>query len=465
MAGKFEPVSMLACAASRTIAAMSTGEGVDLAKVGLHVAPTSLIIREARQPSTRRPRAGAGHYDDFVDAVFALKHPAAWDTEPGPERLTRYLSAIFTWQGLMQLNPAREVARSHVLLERYATTDMPDREAWREHLGISLNDFLTAAFVLEVVACKQRGWLTPQDVVNPLEASGDHDPAILQQAIEGHFVADLDELRRIATDHAPDDPLYLPWALNPLAVRPVIAVHADRWLCPIPRLALRRASLQSLYFDGRDAFGGDTFSTELGRAFEEYVHAVLKMLEPTGVVHREITYDKSQKRSVDFMVVLDDVVLLIEAKACRPIEELRLGHPKGIEDLQKKIDRAFGQIGRSADLIAQQHPAFQAIPNDRPVLGLVLTIEPFFLARNPNDPFTPLSETTTRSAVIHIERFETLVEACASAGDIGPSLSRFISHDDDLDPTQLVEGNTIKPLPMLEEFWNRLEARPWPQRG
>ncbi|MGI5473301.1 hypothetical protein [Streptomyces sp. CA-132043] len=51
--------------------------------------------------------------------------------------------------------------------------------------------------------------------------------------------------------------------------------------------------------------------------------------------------------------------------------------------LGEELGKAYGQIERSADLIRRRAPGFQYLPTDRPMHGLVLTMEPFELANSP----------------------------------------------------------------------------------
>jgi hypothetical protein len=43
------------------------------------------------------------------------------------------------------------------------------------------------------------------------------------------------------------------------------------------------------------------------------------------------------EKTVDFFVVTDTVIVLVEAKAVRPIEATRLGEPASDEDIDRKV--------------------------------------------------------------------------------------------------------------------------------
>ena len=101
------------------------------------------------------------------------------------------------------------------------------------------------------------------------------------------------------------------------------------------------------------------------------------MTIPDALVHPEIVYAKGQNRSVDWIVVWDNVVLLVEVKAARSTEEIRKGTPEAWSDLAEKLGRAHKQISKTDQKIAQRHPKFSHIPHNLPRIGIVLTMDPF----------------------------------------------------------------------------------------
>ena len=71
--------------------------------------------------------------------------------------------------------------------------------------------------------------------------------------------------------------------------------------------------------------------------------------------------------------MLPEVVLLVEVKSAVPTEPVRLGTPDAADAIVGKLGKAVGQIGVTAQLIADRDPALAAVPADRPVLGLAVT--------------------------------------------------------------------------------------------
>ena len=99
------------------------------------------------------------------------------------------------------------------------------------------------------------------------------------------------------------------------------------------------------------------------------------------------------KETVDWIVDFEDVRLLVEVKSTRPNEKVRLGTDKAVTELTKGLERAFKQVEETAEYIRNRHPAVQHIPDDRPMIGLVVTMEPFHIVNAP--PYRDLLPCTT----------------------------------------------------------------------
>lgn len=115
-------------------------------------------------------------------------------------------------------------------------------------------------------------------------------------------------------------------------------------------------------------------------------------------VYPEVHSDEGQKKSCDYIVVMDTVVLLVEAKVTRPLIAYRTGLDP--EPTLKRMRGARDQIPETARLIREAHPAFAHIPADR--IGLIATLEPYFLTQStPEDGTLASSELTITSAWAH----------------------------------------------------------------
>jgi hypothetical protein len=122
----------------------------------------------------------------------------------------------------------------------------------------------------------------------------------------------------------------------------------------------------------------------------------------------EITYGprNDRRKTIDWIVVLPEVVVLVEVKSAIPAEPIRLGTPDAADAVMSKLGKAFKQIDATAQLIADRDIALAAVPADRPVLGLAVTLEPFHMA---NAQFDPLPATCIPVTVADAAELENLV--------------------------------------------------------
>ena len=108
--------------------------------------------------------------------------------------------------------------------------------------------------------------------------------------------------------------------------------------------------------------------------FERYVGTQLRQIE-AWKIYPEMVYGPHGEKTVDFFVVTDTCVLLVEVKAACLIEATRVGDPSSDDDIEKKVGHAIGQINNSAALL-QAVPALSHInPTGLPVRGMVVTLQ------------------------------------------------------------------------------------------
>jgi hypothetical protein len=183
------------------------------------------------------------------------------------------------------------------------------------------------------------------------------------------------------------------------------------YLCPVPALLPRKAGPAGIYFAGM-ARWGTAFSRDLGHLFQQYVGDQLRLI-PTTDVLGEIEYrirGKETGQSADWIVVHDDVVLIVEVKSAMPTEDYRLGWDQGITTTKDKIGKAFKQIDRTAGHIRERRAEFSAVPDDRPIVGLVITLEPFHMAQG-YPVRQKLPTTTTPTLICSADELELMVIA------------------------------------------------------
>jgi hypothetical protein len=97
-------------------------------------------------------------------------------------------------------------------------------------------------------------------------------------------------------------------------------------------------------------FGND-FARELGDLFEQYVGRLGQLAD--AAVYPEIIY-RDERRSADWIVVFDDLVLLVEVKSTRPTQQLRLGVLDRTSASLRQIKHAYKQLETTAALITDR---------------------------------------------------------------------------------------------------------------
>ena len=188
------------------------------------------------------------------------------------------------------------------------------------------------------------------------------------RVLDAHFATSIEQFRADNQDAAAragrDDQLRR-YTYNPLRGRPLLTGFGPGYLCPIPQLAWAKATPWGVYFTGLDHYG-ERFARDLGHLFEQYIGRQLRLL-PGAQVLPEITYGpkNGRRKTVDWIVVLPEVVLLVEVKSAIPTEPVRLGTPDAADAIVGKLGKAVKQIDVTAQLIADRDPALAAVPADR----------------------------------------------------------------------------------------------------
>jgi hypothetical protein len=277
-------------------------------------------------------------------------------------------------------------------------------------LGCSLVSYVGIAHLVSAAAVGNGGrfdpfWLAQPHwdyVTNIIDA-----PTITAVAAR-HFATSPQAFR--AADGAarvPADRRVRRFGHNPLRTAPLISGYGSGYRAPCSHLITAKASLLGLYYTGVGVHG-EAFTRDLGHLFEQYIGRQLRLL-PAAAVHQEITYGprRNQRKSVDWIVVFEDLVLLVEVKSTRPVQQLRLGSDASADKLRDMLGKAYRQVDATADQITARTPQFAHIPADRPVHGLVVTMEPFAMANSPfQSSWLPAHRTfTTLACAEEVERF------------------------------------------------------------
>jgi hypothetical protein len=412
-----------------------------------------------------REPATIADLNDCANAFLNLDDRDLRRHKPGSvgDFLLRLGAQQLTWQQ----QTFHDISRAAAVFQHAADPKRPPKIIsgdWPEQLfGCSLVEYLNLAFLLYVGALRNGGIFDPAWIAAPqfAEIRQSISSELMRAVFHSQFVADKARLRadQDEVEAAVGRPEldYRRFGHNPLSKFPVVSGLSDLWFMPVPQLLLRKASPIGIFYAGIKKFGS-AFANDLGPLFEAYVGDQLRLLDPGVLGEIEYTEDKNTKLSVDFIVPLEQCVLLIDAKSTRPTEEIRAGAPNAGDKLAGLLNKGVKQLSNTARLITERHPAFAHIPADRPIIGLLVTMEPFHTV---NTPFVSgaLDGCTIPYRVASSEEIEALVRL--GADDIGQRLLEHMT-----DPER--EGHSVKTLvenrelgrnKLLDEAWDSIK---WP---
>ncbi|WP_341358932.1 hypothetical protein V5H98_14375 [Georgenia sp. M64] len=318
---------------------------------------------------------------DEMIRVWSPEHMAAASTSLG------MVLAPFAFEQFGQQWSAMEnLARAHSLFaDAHARhPDLPDSAAWADVLGVNLDGFMRTGFGLYVAMLQNEGQVS-RDVLARSDVRPIWEPlspAEVFTVVDNHFAQEFVKHHAISADA--QKPGWEKWSFNSLTARPLITFGNDL-VAPIPHFLVDRISSTGLWYIGQEAWG-TTFTDAVGGAFEDYVGQNLDLIS-AAIVLPEIKYSTptGDALSCDWFVVTDEAVILVEVKCARPLFGSRTGEIAAFDDADKKIGKAVQQLESTAGLIKGRHPAFAGIPRDRPLLGLVVTLEPHYLRETARD--------------------------------------------------------------------------------
>jgi hypothetical protein len=355
-----------------------------------------------------------------------------------------------------------EIGRLAALFENVEEleTETLNTELIERIIGCSLDEFIVAGFVLATSAQVNTGFFDPDwPALNdgPQAINAEFPMATVRQVFEQQFLTDFAQVRALAKQAEQSDARLRHHEYNPLVSRPFVTLPDGRHIAPQAHFVFQRLSPSALYYAGVEALepdDADAFTRDVGVLCQDYVGRQLRLI-PGAEVLPEIFYDDDQ-RSVDWFVVFENLVVLVEVKATRMTHLGRMGANKLSDDLDRCIGKAFKQVRRTEKLLEDRHPAFAEIPAERPRIAIVGTLEPYWAA---NSPFVAefLPEPTIPTTVASVREIEHLVDVLATVGGPGPLT-------DVLDDPQRQTWNLANALPdievpknpILDSAWERL---------
>lgn len=393
-------------------------------------------------------------YDALDDPLFRDKNLHAFMLRKAGEQLT--------WQSSDFHAMARTVA---LFIQTSSTKQLQCLiPGWDlEVLGYPLTDYIGTAQLIWASAINCFGFFDPEFFATSGGALATQHVAkeTVLNILNAHFATNTVKFRaeeRLVAERITNrNPQLRRYTYNPLRGRPVLTDYGDGYFCPIPKLIPAKVGPWGMYFTAQSHFG-NSFTNDLGHVFESYIGRHLQLIRDANVIP-EITYteNKSEARGTDWIVVFDDLVLLVEVKSAIPTEPVRLGTPDAAAEITKKIKKAYEQIDKTAALIRSRHPAFRIVPTGRSILGMTVTLEPFHLGNDPN--FRKLLPSTqTRISLVDAAEIEALV----TINDI-PIGTLLLQRDADIERstwslTDFLLGHGHDRNPILDMAW---AATPW----
>ncbi|CCQ18366.1 MULTISPECIES: hypothetical protein [unclassified Rhodococcus (in: high G+C Gram-positive bacteria)] len=327
------------------------------------------------------------------------------------------LTPIIYEQFPYQESEFEELSRIYALFED--PTLGPELD-WTEVFGMQLNEAVRAALVLRVWVTKNGGRFDPSimDLDYMQEIFDTVAPREQIETLAQVLTATVSQAKS-ANDAAPSlEPARRRYGFNPLSALPLVDLGEYGIWAPQVMLVDRALYPSNLYYRGISTWG-KRFADILGTRTEAYVGRQLKVIADESDLHGEITYNegKNQKKSVDYIWVTPKAVILVEVKSARMKLGARAGDASLPANTEQYLSKAREQLDTTADLITSRTPPFDQFPTDRPIVGLAVTCEPFYLANSTFDEYGRAS--TIPSMVLSLRELEHWVcQPAAEAVDV-----------------------------------------------
>ncbi|WP_415940081.1 nuclease-related domain-containing protein [Streptomyces sp. 039-1] len=351
----------------------------------------------------------------ILDMYARLEDYFLRDTDE--DALGRWLLRASGEQMVYQEPVFQDLARTAAMLTQTAGTREPRRmrPGWEEELlGTSLSHYVGIAQLLwaSAISCGGRFYPASLEAPGAERICAEIPATTITSVAEEHFVIDAAAFRA-DNDRArmTTDPLLRRFEYNPLRGKPLVRGYDAELLAPVSQLLWAKASPLGIYYTGVAHFG-NAFAQDLGDLFEAYVGRQLGLLANATVLP-EIAYGRERALSVDWIVITDDLVLLVEVKSVRPTWHLRLASERRVDEVKRMLGHAYEQIDNTAALIAGRQKEFAEVPTDRPVHGLIVTMEPFHIVNAPvQRPQLPATAVpVTACSISELENLVTITDA------------------------------------------------------
>lgn len=366
------------------------------------------------------------------------------------------ITAMSYEQMPLQESDFEEMSRVHTLFD---DPELGPQLPWGDLFGMSLAQAMRAAFIL-------RAWVTfGGGRFDPAQADTAQAQEIFRRGAPQEQVlgmaralsTTMAEARTKAASVPALPPRLQRYAFNPLVSHPLVDLGDAGIWAPQVQYVARALYPANLYYRGIEAWK-KRFTDNLGVRVERYVGRQLALFEGYGELCGEIEYrdGKQTMKSVDWIWVTPQAIVLVECKSARMTLAARAGDASvdGITD--RYLTHARRQLDRTADLIRAQQPPFDRFPNDRPIVGMTVTSDAFYLGNSMLSAYGPPSQID--SMALSLRELERWV--CLAPQDAVNELLRTLA-----DPerrrwsfeTVMEDRLDLPRNPLLQQGWELLE--------
>lgn len=244
-------------------------------------------------------------------------------------------------------------------------------------VGTPIEDLANSTFMLYGLAKAARGVITRGAIEAIVNETADKLPSFDSLwATLNRLSASVEEARADALGAPQFKNGLQKFGYNPLIRTPFIRLNDDLFLAPQTYYILRSCSLENIYYAGMKRWPKQ-FGFDLGRRVEAYTGRQLKQ---TGnlEIHPEIPWRGNL--SIDWFVITPAATILIECKSAHPTLDSRVGAATGAQSAANKLLPAYTQIQKTVAELKNSNDAFAHIPKDKPLVALIVTAEPIYLA-------------------------------------------------------------------------------------
>jgi hypothetical protein len=366
--------------------------------------------------------------------------------------LSSVIAPIFHEQFPYQESVYTEIGRAQALFGG----STPGRVfPWEEEFGMSITSALKSALILHAWAAKNGGRFKMEilEMAHFQKAfEGVAYPCVIEQFI--HVATTTVEHERAAAQSMKGISASTQrYAYNPLVKTPLVDLGQVGIWAPQPALIPLTMSVGNLYHRGQARW--PNFTAHLGQLVEAYVGRQLQSVK-YGEVLPEIRYRKGQDKSIDWIWITPEAVILVECKSGREPLDVKSGTVPAGANVERYLGKARTQIDETADRIEERHQAFIHIPSDRPIISVTVTAESFYLGNSSLSEYRVPGRIPNR--VLSLSELEHLCSHGPSA--IMDSLRRFVV-DDLHRPWNM--GQALKPHSrqgrnsIIEEAWQTIK--------